>query len=94
MTYTRDTAGYSPDASRIFWGDTAVAGDKTLAGHVSLVINGTTYWIEVYAGNTTATCCSNLVGTFDAVGVYESYGHVLILVNNTDLRWVEIFTKT
>jgi len=93
LLYTGDTTGQSYDATRVFWGDTAVAGVKTFAGYISLNINGTAYWIRVYSGNASAACCSNLVGTYATSGTFDFYGYVLVIVNNSDQRWLRIYTK-
>ena len=59
-TYIGTSVGYT-SSDKTFFGDTGTATNDH--GFQSLIINGTTYWLKVYNGNTTASCCSDLNGT-------------------------------
>ena len=84
----------TPDANRIFWGDTTTVGSLSLSSYISIVINSTTYWIPVYLGDSSsATCSSNLVGTYTGVGVFSSCGYVAIKQNDTETKWLAIYNK-
>jgi hypothetical protein len=91
--FTGDT-GYPYDNNRQFYGDTDMLDHNTL-GFISIIISGTTYWIQTWTGNLTTNCCSNLIGVENISDASEfiSAGHALISVNNTELRWIRIFTK-
>jgi hypothetical protein len=87
-------SGGTHDAARVFWGDTTVADQKTSAGFVAIVVSGTTYYMKVFTGGSTVQCSTNYVGNYLTVGTFTIVGHVPVLVNNTNVRYVAVYSYT
>jgi len=91
--YTGDTGGQTYDDVNKFYGDDTNTDELTSNGFVSITINSSTYYIQLYSGTNTTDCCSNLEGIEESSGTFTSAGLVLIKVNGDLLRWVRIYTK-
>jgi hypothetical protein len=89
--YSASASGSSHDPDNIFWGDTSDTSTKVADGYISLVINGTTYYLPKYRGATYTGCSTWLSGTASSSGNFTFYGYALILVNRTELRWTPIY---
>ena len=90
--YDADLSGSSYDANRIFWGNTTNTNPKTSNNFVSILINGTTYYLRKYSGDSNVDCCSNLIGNDTSGGIFTLYGFVLIRVNDTESKYVRVYT--
>jgi hypothetical protein len=87
------TGGFH-DTNRVFWGDNAVAGGKTARGFISIVVSGTTYYTRVYTGGSTVQCSTNYVGTYLTTGTFRSEGYVPVLINNSIVRYIRVYSYT
>ena len=89
--FSGDTSGQSYDALRVLWTEFATS-TVTSVGYISIIINGSTYYIRTYVGSTASGCCSNIIGV-DTTGSFTSLGFALIWINKTDLRYIQIYSK-
>ena len=89
--YSGSTSGRPYDRNEIFWGDRNNTGSKINNGYISLIINGSQYYLPKYSGDTQYNCCSNLIGTDTSTGTFTFAGYVLINVNDTNLRYVPVY---
>ena len=90
--YDADLSGSSYDANRIFYGNTSNTNPKTSNNFVSMIINGTTYYLRKYSGDNNVDCCSNLIGNDASGGIFTLYGFVLVRVNGTESKYVRVYT--
>ena len=97
MLYSGDTAGHSYDDVNKFYGDDTIdinVDNLVSNGYVSIDINETTYFINIYTGPNTTDCCSNLEGVeYDESGSFISVGFALIKVNGVDLLYVPLYDR-
>ena len=89
-TYTG--SGGTPDTNRVLWGDNTNTENKIDTGFVSVVIDGTTYWLKTWVGGTGAGCSSNIVGTVDSASNYRLYGFVP-MVHDAGTVYLRIYTQ-
>ena len=91
--YSGNTSARSYDHDNIFFGLRTTTGSFVQSKFVSILINGTKYYLKVYSGDSQTQCCSNLVGDEDSLGDYLSSGFALIEVDGV-LLYTEIFLIT
>ena len=84
---------YTYDTTRVFYGDTTNVNSKTDNGFISIIVNGSVYYVQKYSGDNTTDCCSNIISTETHEGTFTSYGFALIWANGVELKWIELFTK-
>ena len=92
-----NTAGSTTDSNRVFYGYTGHNGVKIEREFISISINGSTYYMQVYSGESDSNCRSNIIGTTNTSGTFMSAGYVCANINTTDvadIRYIEIFTKS
>ena len=57
-----------PYSDRDFWGDIVVSPNNLIEdGFLSMIINGTTYWLHIYMADPSLSCCTNLSGTWRGI---------------------------
>ena len=57
-----------------------------------IILYGTTYYLRKYSGDSNVDCCSNLIGNDTSGGIFTLYGFVLIRVNDTESKYVRVYT--
>ena len=92
--FSANTSGSTYDANRIFYGNSTNSNPKLDNGFISIVINGSTYYIRKYSGDNNVDCCTNLFGNNTAEGTFTTAGFVFVDVNGTEFKYVEVFTKS
>lgn len=70
------------------------SADVASFSYVKIRINNTDYYIRTYSGINNESCSSNIIGTEETDGDYNSSGFVLANINNSQLRFIKIYTKT
>jgi len=92
VTYTGDTTGEIYDLNTTFYG-AYQSVDLSEYGFVGVTINNTEYFMQVYDGQDTTTCSSNIIGPFYTTGTFVEQGYALVNVNNNALRYVIVYSK-
>ena len=90
--YDADTTGLSYN-SRQFFGTIVASPAVTSNGYVKMIVNGTDYYIRVYTGATTITCCTNLTGSYETTGTFTGAGFICVRVEG-NLKFMEIYTRS
>lgn len=90
--FTANVDGDTYDTNRVIWGNTDGSSTVTSDGFISIIVNSSTYYIRKYLGDVKVDCCSSINGIDTATGTFTSYGFVLVLINGTDERYLELYT--
>jgi hypothetical protein len=68
-------------------------GAKIESSFVKIVINGSDYWINTYTGDRLCSSCSEIHSEEDYSSTFTLVGYVLINVNYTESKYLEIYSK-
>lgn len=93
LIYSGSTIGKSYDSKNIVLGDLITSGNISNKSMVSVKVNYSTYYMNVYSGDTVNTCCSNIKGIEYTSGDFSAYGFMIVKINNDSLRYIRLYTK-
>jgi len=91
--FDASTAGSIQDDNNPFQGVYDNSDTKIDDGFVRITINGSYYYINKFVGADFLETCSELNGSEDHDSIFTLAGYVLINLNDTDSKYIEVYTK-